>query len=163
MKAKSGEPVARVEQVIRSYIDAQQFRERHPAAFVKWQEAERMLWVADSSEAATTIGHLCREAHQAFATSLLGHHPNPEAPSDPALTKNRIHAVLADAKGSSDKIARLGEELNSLWSAVVDLVQRQEHGGQKAGDPLTWEDSRRVVFLTLVSMAEIDRLLRDRP
>jgi hypothetical protein len=37
--------------------------------------------------------------------------------------------------------------------------KRQEHGGQKEGRPLTWEDARRVVFQTLIVMYEIDRAL----
>ncbi len=39
------------------------------------------------------------------------------------------------------------------------LVQRQEHGGQKEGAALRWEDARRVACQTAVVMFEIDRSL----
>ena len=39
----------------------------------------------------------------------------------------------------------------------MDLVQRQEHGGQKEGEPLGWEDGRRVVFQTANVMVELHR------
>jgi hypothetical protein len=38
-------------------------------------------------------------------------------------------------------------------------VQRQEHGAQKEGRPLVWEDGRRVVFQTAIVMFELDRAL----
>jgi hypothetical protein len=38
------------------------------------------------------------------------------------------------------------------WNALVDLHQRQEHGAQRQGQPLTWEDGRRVVFQTILVM-----------
>jgi hypothetical protein len=48
---------------------------------------------------------------------------------------------------------RLGEARRHLldalivyWGEVLDLIERQEHGGQKEGEPLTWEDGRRAVF-----------------
>lgn len=39
------------------------------------------------------------------------------------------------------------------------LAQRQEHGEQKGGEELTWEDGRRVVLYTAMVMAECDRML----
>lgn len=44
----------------------------------------------------------------------------------------------------------------SYWGTVNDLVQRQEHGAQKEGEKLIWEDGRRVVFNTMVLMYEVD-------
>lgn len=41
------------------------------------------------------------------------------------------------------------------WGTVSDLIQRQEHGAQKEGEALRWEDGRRVVFQTAVVMFEI--------
>jgi hypothetical protein len=45
------------------------------------------------------------------------------------------------------------------WGTVSDLVQRQEHGAQKQGAELTWEDARRVVFQTAIVMYEVSRAL----
>lgn len=47
----------------------------------------------------------------------------------------------------------------NYWGAVADLTQRQEHGVQKEGEQLVWEDARRVVFQTLLVMFEVDKAL----
>jgi hypothetical protein len=41
-----------------------------------------------------------------------------------------------------------------------EIVQRQEHGDQKPGEPLTWEDARAAVFHTAILLHEYDRVLR---
>jgi len=48
------------------------------------------------------------------------------------------------------------------WGTACDLVQRQEHGSQREGAPLTWEDARRVVFQTMLVMYEVGRAVRGR-
>lgn len=55
------------------------------------------------------------------------------------------------------------EALHAYWCTLDDLVQRQEHGAQKEGAPVIWEDGRRVVFQTAVAMFEIDRSLSRTP
>ena len=47
--------------------------------------------------------------------------------------------------------------LLTYWGTVSDLVQRQEHGAVRDKEPLTWEDTRRVVFQTAIVMFEIAR------
>ena len=42
---------------------------------------------------------------------------------------------------------------------MSDLVQRQEHGAQKEGEDLTYEDARRVLLHTAMVMDECDRIL----
>jgi hypothetical protein len=53
------------------------------------------------------------------------------------------------------------DALLAYWGTTSDLAQRQEHGAQKEGEVLTWEDSRRLVFHTAIVMVEIDRTLKD--
>lgn len=160
MKAEMGQPVEQIVGTVRAYLDTAEFQRRHPEAYRKWVEAESLLWSADSDPQFTTIGHLCREAIQAFATELVDRFRPPNVESDPARTKNRIWAVVElhrDKLGSTE-----GEFLNSLmayWSAVNDLIQRQEHGAQKSGRELIWEDGRRVVFQTASVMFEVHRSL----
>lgn len=147
-----------IEQQTRSYIDSSGFRSRHSGAFAKWSEAERLLWGSDSDQSLTVVGHDCREAMQLFATSLLERYPSPDAPADPARTKSRVAAVVQGLASSSSSSRDLAVHLLSYWSAVVESVQRQEHGAQKEGRHLLWEDARRVVFHTLFAMTELDRL-----
>ena len=45
------------------------------------------------------------------------------------------------------------------WGTLDDLVQRQEHGAQKEGEALSWEDARRLVFQTINVMVELRRTL----
>src|SRR4051794_30719484 len=48
-----------------------------------------------------------------------------------------------------------------LWEACNKLIQRQEHGGAKEGESVTWRDARRVVFLMMFLMLEFVETLED--
>jgi hypothetical protein len=116
---------------------------------------------ADSQDEATTVGHYCREAMQAFATHLIEQLGVHSADANPAHDVDRIRAVLNHVRprfGEAEH--QLRDALLGYWGAVTDLAQRQEHGGQREGEPLVWEDSRRVVFQTAVLFYEFDRSLR---
>jgi hypothetical protein len=160
LKTKSGQPVQRIQESIKHYFNQTSFQESHGISFGKWLTAEELLWKADSEQELTTIGHKCREALQEFATELVNIHRPVGVNPDVTKVVTRIRAVL-DMQGG-----RLGkskgaflEALIAYWGTVSDLVQRQEHGGQKEGEPLVWEDGRRVVFQTAVVMYEIHRTL----
>jgi hypothetical protein len=81
-----------------------------------------------------------------------------DVPSDPANTVARIRAVL-DTKALGEAHGAMLKALLAHWGTVSDLVQRQEHGAQKEGETLTWEDTRRVVAQTAVVMFEIARVV----
>lgn len=154
-------PLVRVEEeIVARYIDGERFQAFYPTAYQRWSEAAALLWGPDSESELTTIGHKTREAVQAFATTLIERDQVRKASSDPAHTANRLRAVIHAHRG------RLGEARSQVldalivyWGEVIDLLQRQEHGGQKEGEPLAWEDGRRAVFQTAVVMYEIDRTL----
>src|SRR6266498_3147039 len=72
----------------------------------------------------------------------------------------RVRAVLSQYQARlGTSVASFLDALLTHWRAVSGLVQRQEHGAQKEGHSLVWEDGRRVVFQTAVVMFEIDRAL----
>jgi hypothetical protein len=160
MKEQRAVPVANVEGEIRRYLDGERFQKKYPEAHHKLKNAEELLWESDSQRQLTTIGHLCREALQEFATILVEENEPHNVDADKAHTVSRLRAVISCCR------EKLGEaktqHLNALvayWGTVSDLVQRQEHGGQKDGEPLVWEDGSRVVFQTVSVMYEIDRTL----
>lgn len=156
-----GEPVERVVSTIRQYIDSEAFRQRHPRAFQKWSEAESHLWSDDSEKNLTVIGHLCREAMQEFAASLLRIAKLKDFNPDPAKTVDRLRAVIAARRTErGDTTSAFNDALVAYWGTMSDLVQKQEHGSQAAGRSLTWEDARRVVFHLMVVMQEIDSAVR---
>lgn len=159
LKLRTGKPVERAEEPIRRYLSGDRFRNRHQEANAKWEQAETLLWGSDSTLQLTAIGHHCREAMQAFGTSLLDRFPTDGAPADPAATKARISAVVQKHATLGSRREAFMMELLGLWQAVVDLGQRQEHGAAKEGDPLTWEDGSRLVLYTSLVMYELDRLL----
>jgi len=160
MKQRTEQPIQNIEATTRSYLDADHFQQKYYKAYQKWVDAESMLWASDSEHQLTTIGHLCREAMQEFATALVEQHQPPDVDKNKAHIVARIRAVLdlrKDQFGSAEK-----PFLNALvayWGTVGDLIQRQEHGGQKEGEALIWEDGRRVVFQTAIVMFEIDRAI----
>jgi hypothetical protein len=164
VKQKTGVPIVRVEQEMRSLIDGQRFQQRYSSAYKKWADAERLLWVADSTDHISKIGLGCREAMQEFASTLVGIHTPPQAEQNPALTKNRLRSVV------ESKRASLGEAEQTLlgamieyWWALDGVVNRLVHANTKEGRPVTVEDARRVVFQAVCIMYEIDRALDQTP
>jgi hypothetical protein len=157
---QASKPTEAVEEKMRSHLSSKHFERSYEAAYQKWSQAEALLWKSDSDKQYTSVGHLCREALQEFADALVSIHTPPNADSDKARTKSRIRAVVELRKNSLCSTEReLLDRLVDYWHVVSDLVQRQEHGAQRDGAPLTWEDARRVVFQTLVVMYEVDRSL----
>lgn len=149
-----------VEKEVRGHLCSDEFKRSYESVYDKWSQAESLLWESDSDKQYTTVGHLCREALQDFADALVNKHRPPEADPDKAHSISRIRAVIEVRKDSIASTEReFLNELVSYWHAVSNLVQRQEHGAQRNGAPLKWEDARRVVFQTLVVMYEVDRSL----
>jgi hypothetical protein len=161
LMAGSGAPVERIEERVRRYLDSSQFRSRHPSAFQKWSEAEVLLWGDDTERNLTMIGHLCRESIQEFATSLILLTKTTGADPDPTKTVARVRAVLNSKRVVlRPKRAAFLDALLAYWGTVSDLVQRQEHGGQKEGEPLQFPDGLRLVFQTMIVMYEVDSATR---
>ena len=145
---------------IRNYLAAERFQQNYPKAYKKWADAERMLWASETGHQLTTIGHLCREAMQEFVTVLVQQCQPLDVEDDKALTVKRLKAVLGLKAKQLGKTERpFLDALLVYWENVTNLVQRQEHGAQKEGRSLVWEDGRRVVFQTAIVMFEFDRSL----
>lgn len=152
---RRGEPVQCVQLSVREYVQSPAFQSRYRSAYAKWTEAENLLWSDDSEKALTTIGHLLREAMQEFATALVERFQPLDVEADKARTVSRIRAVLSTRK-LGDKLSAFLDALLAYWGTVSDLVQRQEHGALREGEPLKWIDARRVVFQVAIVMLEID-------
>jgi len=137
-------PAQQAEEKVRSYVDSARFHSRYPSAFKKWLEADSLLWSDDSAGNQTTIGHLCREAMQEFGTQLVAIAKTPNADANPSKTVARIRAVITARRPAlGEKRVQFLDALLAFWGAVADLSQRQEHGGQKAGQQLTFQDGFR--------------------
>jgi len=94
---------------------------------------------------------------QEFASSLLRHEKIVPSQSETAKTVARIRQFLDARKAHiGQSHGAFLDALLVLWGTVSDLTQRQEHGGQKEGKPLGWEDARLVVLNVIVTMYEID-------
>jgi len=158
LKRKKGEAVQRVETIIREYLSSPEFRDKYPEAFAKWSSAEDLLWQTDTQQQLTTIGHLCREALQGFTTTLVERYQPPSVNTDKAKTVARFKAVLEAAQLGTTKKDFL-DALLTYFGTLNDMIQRQEHGASKEGEQLVWEDARRVVFQTMITMFEIDKTL----
>jgi hypothetical protein len=141
----------RFERSVAEYVNAEGFRRTHPEAYRKWTDAHTLLETAPD-RLATQIGHLCREAIQEFTDELVRQHNL--GPFESNKTKNKISAVFGAREGVSPSVRSATTALAAYWDAVSDLIQRQEHGAGLAA-----EDSRRVVFLTMFVMREVDLAL----
>ena len=159
---KVGHPIERAQRIMKEYFESENFRKSYPHAYAKWSQAENLLWTDDTVSVLTTVGHLIREAMQEFAETLFEHYNPQESVPDKCKTVARIRAVinLLYQRQECGKIERAFlDALLSYWGTVSDLVQRQEHGDQKEGEPLLWLDARRVVFQSANVMFEIDNTL----
>ena len=162
MQQQSGEPAQRADAAIRRYLDGEAFRSAYPGAYDLWTEAEDLLWRADSQRELTTIGHKAREAVQMFAAEAVERYKPPVVEPNPALVNKRLGAVIAGALPNlPDARVEVLKRLGDYSEAVVELVQRQEHGAQKEGEPLTWSDARRVVLHVAFVMFEFSAALQD--
>ncbi|MFN2397221.1 MAG: hypothetical protein ABR543_01045 [Gemmatimonadaceae bacterium] len=154
------EAVLRVEETVTQHLlSPDGFRRRYPTVYNKWADAESKLWSAQSDRELTTIGHLCREAMQEFSSALVDAFPPPNVPVNKASTVARLKAVLESAPGLGGTERAHLAALVAYWGSLSDLVQRQEHGALKEGEPVGWEDARRVVFQTCNLLYELDRSL----
>jgi hypothetical protein len=152
-KRQAGGPMAQVEAEVRRFLDSERFRKRHAAAYTHWAETAKDVWEADTLARLTGIGHACREALELFVTDLVVAQKLADVNRDPQATVDRLRAVMATLALS--KTVR--DLLLAYFGTVWDLVQRQEHGGQKEGEILQQEDARRAVFQTALVMFELDR------
>ena len=59
------------------------------------------------------------------------------ADTDKAQTVARIRGALAQVPVGSDSERKFLEALLVYWGTLSDLIQLQEHGGQKEGTPPT--------------------------
>lgn len=160
IKQKITEPIQRIEHHVQTYLDTDHFQKSYPQAFQKWVQAETLLWSSDTTSQFTTIGHLCREAVQEFATSLVEKFKPHVVDPDKAHTVARLRAVFQTLKQALGKTeAPFFDALLTYWGTVNDLIQRQEHGGQREKQALSWHDARRTVFQTAIIMFEIDSSL----
>jgi hypothetical protein len=159
-QAKSSEPAERLQGLVKRYIDSDRFRSTYPIAFAKWAKAETLLWESDSTNELSTVGHLCREAMQEFSTVLVERYKPSGVDSVKAHDVARLRAVINHrANILPSTLTPFLEALIAYWGTLSDLVQRQEHAGQKEGQPVTWEDARRIVFQTAVVFLEIDKAI----
>jgi hypothetical protein len=157
-KQQAGGPIEQVEAEVRRFLDGEGFRRRHEAAYDHWAEAVKDVWEADSSAKLTSIGHACRESLELFITDLVAARQPANVNPDPQATIDRLRAVI----GTVTLSKRVSDLLLAYFGTVWDLVQRQEHGGQKEGEPLVQEDARRVVFQSALVMFELDRTLNPQ-
>lgn len=155
-----GKPVERIEKHTLNYFDSEDFRKKYKDAYEKLKQAEELLWASDSDANFSAIGHHCREAMQEFADCLYQDIFRKASEEPKSHDKNRVKAVIEKKKENIPSTVRpFLEALYSYWDVLSDLVQRQEHGAQKEGEPLNWEDARRVVFQTANVMFEFHRAL----
>ncbi len=97
---------------------------------------------------------------QEFAAALVERFSPDDVEPDRAKTVARLRRVL---QARHQRLGRTEQAfldaLIGYWGAVSDLVQRQEHGGQREGAEQTWHDARRVVFQVAMVMFEVDSAL----
>jgi hypothetical protein len=164
MKREQGEPVERVEEQPRRFFDGPAFRTAYPKAYEQWADAEALLWSAESEADFTTIGHKVREAMQVFATEFVERYRPPNVDANIQHVDRRLGAVIAANESRlGEKRAALLKALGDYSEATMGIIQRQEHGGQKDGEALTWQDARRVVFHVAVVLFEFSLMLTEVP
>jgi hypothetical protein len=149
------DPMEEVHAGARRLLASEAFSAAFPRAFGPWADAEGLLFDDQPETQLATMGFKCRDATQAFAAALVEKYP-PERPEpDATRVKNRLRAVIETYTAQlGDRRAAVLDAMANLWDADADLIQRQTHANEKGGQPLTVNDGRRVVFLTMFLMVE---------
>lgn len=155
---RAAERSARIDAQLTEHIDEAAFAGRYPVAYEKWRDAFD-LYELGPERHATRIGHDCRDAINAFAADLVRLH-DLEIEQAVSTTKNTVRAAFAAQSGGSKRVHSFLNALLAYWEALIGLVMRQDHAGERPRSPVDAEDSRRLVFHTLIVMAEIDSALR---
>jgi hypothetical protein len=145
---------------VEAYVNDDAFRRRYPDAYERWRDAYD-LYMVNPERHASRIGHDCREAMMLFASDFAARH-GVQLELAPSYTKIRVRAVLDGmTELLGDSVSDFARALLSYWSSVSDLAQRQEHALGREGRPLGRDDARRLVFQTMLVMAELDRTLDE--
>jgi hypothetical protein len=152
---QQGEPLERMAEDVQTYLDSDDFRTRHSAAYAKWKQAADYL-ATDPTEHATRIGHDCREALSVFASRLLAQH---EVTNPGEGTHAAIRTVIDARRDMLGKRTQaLLASLLDLWRAASGIAQRQEHALSSEAE-FDANDARRCVFYTGLVMYELDHTL----
>jgi hypothetical protein len=148
----------------RRSLASDRFAAAFPGAFGPWADAEKLLHGDDPEGQLTTIGHKVREAAQGFASALIAEYGAVSPDPDIKHVKNRLNAVIERHRAQLGPKRRVVlETLGSLWNASVELIERQEHAAQKEGEAVTWDDGRRIVYLSMFMMIEFVTILDELP
>ncbi|MDA3897837.1 MAG: hypothetical protein PF482_17025 [Desulfobacteraceae bacterium] len=160
LRTSYSEPIEGIESDVRNFLNMDNFRKKYPKATQKWIDAESLLWKSETQPQYTTIGHLCREAVQEFADEIINVVKPPNIKPDKTKTVARMKSVFEDKEHQiGTTLKPFLDALIAFWGTTIDIIQRQEHGGNKEGEKLVWEDARRVVFQTAIVMYEIEKAI----
>jgi hypothetical protein len=173
------EDFERVEDYLRAYLAGERFKSAHHLAYERWSDAASTLYRDGSKDSVLAAGRKAREALQEFARALArsdepdssnagvrSREPDTPNPDPTEAGSERLSQRGTDRLSSllDSRRPRLGDSrcdlLQSLcryWRVLDDVVQRHAPGAQRAGQPLRWEDGRRIVVLTALVMVEVDR------
>jgi hypothetical protein len=166
LKTNEGKPLKIIEEYVFKYFEPESFQKNYTRSYKKWFNAANLLWKRESPDQLTTIGHLCREAIQEFATKLVERYNPQNVDTDKTHTKNRLKSVLEYFKNRMGKTEKefidvlidYWDKLIDYWDKLNELIQRQVHDSAREKSELIWEDGRRIVFHTAILMFEIDRI-----
>jgi hypothetical protein len=143
-----------LERDVVAYLDQPAVQARYPRAYETWKAAQDLAGL-DATKHASKIGHDCRDAMALFTKELAALHSVSRASE--TGTVDRLRAIVAEADIPSESVEAFLDALVPYWGSVSDLAQRQEHGAEKEGEPLSAEDARRLLFHTMCVMHEVDR------
>jgi hypothetical protein len=160
LRERPSNPVEAVEEDVRRYLESDAFGVAHPNSSAKLRDAATLLWQSEPGRDLTAVGHKLREAVQQFATEMVVLYKPPDAESDPAKTKARLRAVIQARRSDLGSAkAELLDGLAAYLDGVNAVLQRLEHGDQKPGDSVTWDDARSALFQTGNLLCEYARVL----
>ena len=153
------EDFAGLESYLKACVGQERFRSAYPLAYERWWQATAILYGEGSTDSVLAAGRRAREALQEFARTLAEPlQPRASAPDSTGATVRRLRAFTETYRAQlGDARCELLRSLFDHWRALSDGLERHASDGQMVGEPLRWEDARRVVILTALVMVEIDR------
>ena len=157
------EDFERVEDYLRAYLGDERFRSAYFPAYERWSDASAMLYRAGRKDNLLVAAQRARE-------TIAGVRPCPgrvrgagrvESPRDRDAARRSVGRDRdIPARGWETLVATSCSRCSSIGGFSTMSSSAQAHGArQEVGEPLRWEDARRVVVLTALVMVEIDRSL----
>ena len=146
-----------VEDYLRAYLADERFKSTYLRASELWSHAASTLYREGSKGEVLVAARKAREAMREFASALAEPH-EPSSPDSTTAEADHLSSLIdAYRPRFGDSRCDLLQSLFQYWRVLDGVANGHGRDSRGGGEPLRWEDGRRIVVLTALVMVEVDR------